>query len=153
LVVALLCTALPAAARAQDPVTQSAPTDTATVAAPVAPTTVTPPLPTTFWIATAAAGVGLLTGITFGFLALDAQTDFDKQPNESDASRGETLAVFADVGFGVALLGAITAVVLYGIQEDEAAEGTKNAAPPKSTVTLTPQLGTNGGGATLRVTF
>ncbi len=65
------------------------------------------------WIATGVAGAGLVTGAVLGGLALKYKGDFDGRPSESTADKGERLALFADVGFGIAAAAGITAIVLY----------------------------------------
>lgn len=65
------------------------------------------------WIATGIAGGGLLTGTILGIVALKKKNDFDDKPSESLADSGEKVALFADVGFGIAAAAGITAVVLY----------------------------------------
>lgn len=65
------------------------------------------------WIATGIAGAGLVTGAILGGVALKKQSDFDAKPSESLADSGERIALFADVGFGVAAAAGITALVLY----------------------------------------
>jgi hypothetical protein len=58
-------------------------------------------------------GAALVAGTVLGFLALSEQGDFDKMPNEETADRGERLALFADVAFGVAAASLITGIILY----------------------------------------
>ena len=55
-------------------------------------------------------------------MALKNKSDFDKAPTEAKADKGERLALFADVGFGIAVAGAVTALVLYLTASDEPAE-------------------------------
>ncbi len=78
------------------------------------------------WIAAGIGGAALVTGTVLGFLALDRQSEFNAMPSHDAADSGKTLALFADVGFGVAAAGIITAIVLYATsdaadEEDEAA--------------------------------
>ena len=65
------------------------------------------------WVAASVAGVGLVAGTVLGFLALSEQADFDDMPTEAIADRGERLALFADVSFGLAAAAGLTAIVLY----------------------------------------
>ena len=65
------------------------------------------------WIATGVAGAGLITGAILGGVALKKESDFNDQPSEHLADSGERIALFADVGFGIAAAAGITAVVLY----------------------------------------
>lgn len=74
---------------------------------------------TALWVATGVAGAGLVVGSILGGLALKNKGDFDDAPTEAKADKGERLALFADVGFGVAAAGAVTALVLYLTADDE----------------------------------
>lgn len=65
------------------------------------------------WIATGVAGAGLVTGAILGGVAVAKKNEFDDKPSESLADQGERLALFADVGFGIAAAAGITALVLY----------------------------------------
>src|SRR5690606_4388952 len=65
------------------------------------------------WVATGVAGAGLVTGVILGGFALKQKADFDVRPREATADKGERLALFADVGFGIAAAAGITALVLY----------------------------------------
>jgi hypothetical protein len=76
------------------------------------------------WVATGVAGAGLVTGIICGSLALKTSKDFDDKPTEASADKGEKLALFADVGFGVAAAAGVTAIILYFTADDEAPQGT-----------------------------
>ncbi len=67
---------------------------------------------TAVWVATGIAGAGLATGALLGGLAMKQRNDFDDAPTESKADKGERLALFADVGFGVAAAAGVTALVL-----------------------------------------
>ncbi len=70
------------------------------------------------WVTASIAAAGLLTGTIFGFKALSEESDFVIAPTESGADRGETYALVADIGFGVAAASAITALVLW-VRGDE----------------------------------
>lgn len=81
------------------------------------------------WAATAVAGVGLVTGTVFGFLALSAQSDFDVAPSHEVANRGEAFALVADLAFGVAVAAGLTGIVLYATEQpgSSAAEDRESA--------------------------
>jgi hypothetical protein len=64
------------------------------------------------WVAGGIAAAGLVTGGILGGLALKTKSDFDDAPTEAKADKGERLALFADVGFGVAAAAGVTALVL-----------------------------------------
>lgn len=111
------------------------------------------------WVTTAIAGVGLVTGTVFGFLALSAQSDFDSNPTADAADRGETFALVADLAFGVAIAAGVTAIVLYATDRPAAeAEGDVDAEPTARRdqaprLTLAPWGGPSGGGAAMRLQF
>ncbi len=81
------------------------------------------------WAASGVAAAGLLTGAILGGLALKTKGDFDDKPTEARADKGERLALFADVGFGIAAAGAVTAIVLYVTAKDDAADRAFHVAP------------------------
>jgi tetratricopeptide (TPR) repeat protein len=68
------------------------------------------------WVTTAIAGVSLVTGTIFGFLALSRQSDFDAMPTAGAANDGETFALVADIAFVAAAISGVTAIVLYATE-------------------------------------
>jgi tetratricopeptide (TPR) repeat protein len=103
------------------------------------------------WVASAIAGVGLITGTVLGFLALSEQSEFDDMPATDVADRGETYALFADVALGVALASAITAVVLYLTNSDD--DDDEDDDEESASLTVAPAVGTHGGGVAAHLTF
>ena len=94
------------------------------VAAPQVQTTTTMPTRTDegahaksntlpIWIAVGVAGAGVVTGSILVGLALKTRNEFTENHTEANADKGERLALFADVGFGVAAAAGVTALVLY----------------------------------------
>jgi hypothetical protein len=81
-----------------------------------------------------------VTGITLGSLALKREKDFNDQPTEKTADQGERFALFADIGFGVAAAGAITAVVVY------LTSGKKSQKADQQAWSVTPALARGGAG-------
>jgi tetratricopeptide (TPR) repeat protein len=65
------------------------------------------------WAATAVAGVTLITGTALGVTALLKQKDYDDAPTAAKRTRGQRIALFADVNFGIAAAAGVTALVLY----------------------------------------
>ena len=59
------------------------------------------------------AAASLVTGTVLGFLALQENRTYDSQPTQQSADRGERLALFADLSFGLAALSAITSFTLF----------------------------------------
>lgn len=104
----------------------------AVVAAPVPPRVPFsrgPPATAAIWVATGLAGAGLATGALLGGLALKERSDFNKHPTEAGADKGERLALFADVAFGLAVAGAVTGIVLYLTRDDAPGEQAFRVAP------------------------
>jgi hypothetical protein len=114
------------------------------VAAPPPPPPPPPPEPPTeaIWITSIVGATGIVAGTVLGFMALSERSDYDANPTTESADRGERLALFADVAFGVGAMGALTALVLYVTYDDapEAAPSeSSEAAEP--TATITPVIG------------
>jgi len=84
---------------------------------------------TAMWVAVGVAGAGLVAGSILGGIALKNKSDFDSDPTEAKADKGERLALFADVGFGVAAAGAVTAIVLFVTSRGDKQEQAFNVAP------------------------
>lgn len=120
--------------------------------APVAPSAGTEPS-TGVWVTTGIAGVGLVTGTVFGFLALSAQSDFDVSPTTDAADRGETFALVADLAFGVAIAAGITAIVLYATDGAEPPAETTAGREGGVRVSVAPWGGPSGGGAAMALQF
>lgn len=108
------------------------------------------------WVMTAVAGVALVTGTVFGFLALSRQSDFDVTPTTTLADEGEAFALAADLSFGVAVAAGITAIVLYAVDRPSApAASEEEATDDEATarIDFLPIVTPSGGGAALGVTF
>jgi hypothetical protein len=116
------------------------------------------------WVTTAIAGVALVTGTVFGFLALSRQSDFDVMPSHALADEGGAFALAADLAFGVAVAAGITAIVLYATDRpsppaetetpDESDDG-DGEAPAEETASLmfAPIVGPHGGGLAAGIAF
>ncbi len=105
------------------------------------------------WVAAGIGAAGLVAGTVLGFLALSEQSDFDTTPTEASADRGERLALFADVGFGVAAVGFLTALVLNFATGGDDDEGEAEEPATTARLRVTPVVGPSGGGITARLTF
>jgi hypothetical protein len=105
------------------------------------------------WIAAGVGAAGLVSGTVLGFLALSEQSDFDVTPTEAIADRGERLALFADVGFGVAVAGLVTALVLQLASGDDEEEAAEAAPATTARLQIAPVVGANGGGVSAHLTF
>jgi tetratricopeptide (TPR) repeat protein len=80
------------------------------------------PPTTALWVTGGIGAAGLITGTVLGFLALKEHSDFESRPTTASADRGERLALFADVGFGVGAMAIVTAAVLYLTYDDAPAD-------------------------------
>jgi hypothetical protein len=110
-------------------------------------------------LAIAAAGVGTV----FGVLALNDQSNFNKNPTTQTADNGDTHALISDMAFGVAITFGVTSAVLFLTHDDApapaAASNTPAAprpAPRESSgvqVSATPIVGPHTGGAGFVVRF
>ncbi|MEI8257214.1 MAG: tetratricopeptide repeat protein [Deltaproteobacteria bacterium] len=102
--------------------------------ATVATTTTTTPTPTTgtvavrhegpnpaVWVAGGLAAVGIVAGSVFGIMALGDHADFQARPSAEIRDRGETNALIADISFGVGILSAAVAVVVWLSSGEETA--------------------------------
>ena len=70
-------------------------------------------VPTSVWVTSGVAVAALVTGTVLGVVALKQEKDFNDDPTERGADRGDRIALFADVSFGVAAGAAITSLALY----------------------------------------
>ncbi len=74
------------------------------------------------WVLASVGAVGIVTGTVLGFMTLSAKNDFDEMPTAKQADKGERLALFTDVAFGVGAVCLITGLVLaVTAGEEEAA--------------------------------
>jgi tetratricopeptide (TPR) repeat protein len=133
----------------------------APVAATAPPPAAEPIAPAALWITGGIGAAGIVTGTVLGFLALKAKSDFDSDPSESRADKGERLALFADVGFGVGIMAlATTAVLLFTHDEPSATPAadtpttTSSRKPaPRASLEVTPQFSPTTASATARLRF
>ncbi|MFW5925513.1 MAG: PEGA domain-containing protein, partial [Myxococcota bacterium] len=103
------------------------------------------------WVATGVAAASLVAGTVLGFRAMHEQTEFDDDPTAATADRGERLALFADVAFGLSLGAALTALVLY--LTDGAEDGDDGDDDASARLRVTPAVGASSGGVNARVRF
>jgi tetratricopeptide (TPR) repeat protein len=68
---------------------------------------------TALWITGIVGAAGLVTGTVLGFMVLAERSDYDAHPTKASADRGERLALFTDVAFGVGAMALVTSAVLY----------------------------------------
>ena len=122
---------------------QPVPPPPVAVAPPPPPPPPPPPEPPTeaIWITSIVGATGLVAGTVLGFMALSERSDYDANPTMESADRGERLALFADVAFGVGAMGALTALVLYVTSDDQAEAPPADAAESEPSATVTPVIG------------
>lgn len=96
------------------------------------------------WVATAVAGAAAVAGTVFGVMALSDANDYEATPSQETLDRGQRNALLSDVGFGVSILSAGVAVVVYF-----AGRGGESTPPAQATGGARVQLAGNG----VRVTF
>ncbi len=65
------------------------------------------------WALSGIAAASLLTGTVLGFTAFKKEQDYRNDPTLAVADKGERLALFADVSFGIAAVSAITALTVF----------------------------------------
>lgn len=99
------------------------------------------------WVLASVGVAGIVTGTVLGFMALSAENDFNQTPTSKQADKGENLALFTDVAFGVGAVCLITGVVLAVTSggdetEDEGASARFQITPVVSptTAALSAQL-------------
>jgi hypothetical protein len=85
-----------------------------------------------------------------GIMALSERSDYDKNPTEAGADRGERLALFADVGFGVGAMALVTTAVLLLTHDDVKSA---DEAPSTARLQLIPSVTARGASATAKVRF
>lgn len=93
------------------------------------------------------AGAGAIVGTIFGIQALGANSDFDENPTTDNADKAERAALIADMSFGVALTFGVTGAVLLFSEDPDS----KDSAAKR--LTVTPLIGTQGGGMAATWTF
>lgn len=59
------------------------------------------------------AAAALVTGTILGFLAVEQEQRYREDPTKDTADRGERMALFADLSFGIAALSAVTSFTLF----------------------------------------
>ena len=120
------------------------------------------------YVTGAVAIIATGVGIGFGVKALGQSSDFDKNPTTKKADDGENNALVADMMFGIAITFGVTSAVLF-LSSDApqsakadpadkknapgAAVAVAKKAPAKITITPTPYVTHNGGGAGALVRF
>ncbi|HEY6877498.1 MAG TPA: PEGA domain-containing protein [Polyangiales bacterium] len=133
---------------------------TADAPAPVAEEPLPPPTPIedvpvrqrhagpAVWTAVAIAGATAIIGTGLGVGALKTKQDYDDNPTQGKIDKGEKLALFADVNFGIAIVAGVTGLVLY------LTSGKAEVPPPAETAwRITPELQPNRVGMSGQMRF
>ncbi|HEX2676770.1 MAG TPA: PEGA domain-containing protein [Polyangiales bacterium] len=106
---------------------------------------------TALWITGGIGVAGLITGSVFGMLAVKEHSNFNDHPTEASANKGERLALFADVGFGVGVMAIATCAVLYLTSDDAPSATASDKAEAK--LRVSPALSPSVVGANARLSF
>ena len=112
-------------------------------------TPVPEPSTAALWITGVVGAAGLVGGTVLGFMALAESSDFDADPTAASADRGERLALFADVAFGVGAMALITGIVLY-VTDGEPVGGESDQT---AGLQLMPGVAPDGASLTTRLSF
>ncbi len=99
------------------------------------------------WIFGGLTGVALVGGTVLGFLALSDQSEYEESPSIETKDRGERMALFADIGFGVAVAAGVTTIILATTGGSEESEDSAGA------MRIVPVAGAQGAGAVLQGAF
>lgn len=91
------------------------------------------------------AAASLLTGTVLGFMAMQEDQNYRDSPSKEIADRGERLALFADISFGIAALSAITSFTLFMTHKNK-----RKRETDRETARLRIQTHGAGASATLR---
>ena len=97
------------------------------------------------WALSGVAAASLLTGTVLGFTAFKQEQDYRNDPTLEIADKGERLALFADVSFGIAAISAVTALTVLLT--------TKNKKKRRERTTARLRLETRGPGASATLRF
>jgi hypothetical protein len=89
------------------------------------------------------SGAALVSGTVLGFLALQQEQIYRDDPSKKVADKGERLALFADLSFGLAALSAITSFTLFMTHKNKRKR-------ERETGRLSMETRGNGSGATIR---
>jgi len=97
------------------------------------------------WVLAGVGAATLIAGTVFGFLALSEQSNFDSEPAEDVADRGEIFALVADIGFGIAGASVIAAIILYVVERAD--------SDSDSAAIVAPYVTAEGGGVSAQLRF
>jgi hypothetical protein len=98
-------------------------------------------------IATGSVGAAaLVTGTILGVLALQEEKRYQENPTQDSADKGERMALFADLSFGIAALSAVTSFTLFMTHKNK-----RKRERARETARL--RIETRGAGATATLRF
>jgi tetratricopeptide (TPR) repeat protein len=101
---------------------------------------------TALWITGIVGAAGLVTGTVLGFMVLAERSDYDAHPTKASADRGERLALFTDVAFGVGAMALVTSAVLYLTSGEPGAPTAPQQNADHARIQLMPVATAHGGG-------
>ena len=105
---------------------------------------------TALWITGVIGAAGIITGSVLGFMVLAEQSDFDSNPTVESADRGERLALFTDVAFGVGAMALLTGAVIY-LTADQS--GPPESDQEAARLRVSPAFSPEGAGLVARTRF
>lgn len=110
---------------------------------------------TAAWVCVGITGAALIAGSVFGLVAMSDQSEFDDNPSESLADSAESMALAADISFGVAGAAAVVGLVLFLTAEDESESepGTGDAASDEASLKILPVAGKDAAGLAASIRF
>ncbi len=97
------------------------------------------------WALSGVAAAALVTGTVLGFTAFEQEQSYRNDPTVETADKGERLALFADVSFGIAALSAVTALTVLLT--------TKNKKKRRERAAARLRFETRGSGASAKLRF
>lgn len=107
---------------------------------------------TALWITGIVGAAGIVTGTVLGFMALAESSDFDANPTAESADRGERLALFTDVSFGLGAMALLTGAVIY-LTTGDAEPAPASAAQARGHIRVTPAASADGAGVIAKTRF
>ncbi len=114
-----------------------------------------PPSKVPAYVTGGIAVVALGVGTGFGIAALSKASDFKTTPTTGTADSGENAALVADMCFGIAITFGVTSAVLFLTKDPPkpASPAAARPAPARVSITPTPYITPQGGGAGALVRF
>lgn len=105
-------------------------------------------------ITTAGLGAaGIIAGTVLGIFTLKERSDYNANPTESGANRGERLALFTDVSFGIGAMSLITTAVLLLTHDTTQPGDSPDDSKQAARLEWLPSISAHGAAASAKVRF